>query len=333
MGQGSDEVARDRTVVDAPSKFFNPPEPQEEPADRSVAEHKARIAGKRAEMSATIECIQTKLDPQRIKNQVTTSVREATVGRAQTMFDNTRYGLMDRVRENPIPAAMAAIGLGWLLTRKPENPTSRGGYRRHWDDDYTYDEPGFTDRARGRAHDMRDRVQGTVGDVTGRAQDTIDDLRSNAQSRVDDLRSTAQSRVDDLRFSAQSRVDDVRSTAQDTMSNVQDRAGAMREQAIWQAGRARGGIEQMLEENPLAVGAIALAVGAAFGLAAPSTPKENELFGDTRDKLMDRAQSMAQEQLQRAQSVAQKVATQAQDTIKEEVGGKDEVGSQTSISS
>jgi len=144
---------------------------------------------------------------------------------------------------------------------------------------------------------------------------------------MDGLRSTAQSRVDDLRTTAQSRMEDVRTTAQDTMSTVQDRAGAVREQAMWQAGRARGGFEQMLEDNPLAVGAIALAVGAAFGLAAPSTPKENELFGDKRDKLMDRAQSMAQEQLQRAQTVAQKVATQAQDTIKEEVG------SQTSASS
>jgi ElaB/YqjD/DUF883 family membrane-anchored ribosome-binding protein len=326
MGQSSNEVARERTVVDAPSKFFNPPEPKEDPTDRSIAEHKARIAGKREEMSATIDCIQTKLDPQRIKNQVTTSVREATVGRAQTMFDNTRYGLMDRVRENPIPAAMAAIGLGWLLTRKPENPTYRGGYGR-WDDTYTYDQPGLADRARGRAQDMRDRVQGTMGDMTGRAQDTMDDMRSSAQSRMDDVRSTAQSRMDDVRSTAQDTMSTVRSTAQDTMSTVQDRAGAMREQAMWQAGRARGGIEQMLEDNPLAVGVIALAVGAAFGLAAPSTPKENELFGDTRDKLMDRAQSMAQEQLQRAQTVAQKVATQAQDTIKEEVS------SQTSTSS
>ncbi|MBV9119392.1 MAG: DUF3618 domain-containing protein [Chloroflexi bacterium] len=293
MGQGSEELTRREVILDEPSPFFNP-KPRDDSVAGDIERHKRRIEHKRAEMSATIDCIQTKLDPQRIKNQVTSSVRQATVGRAQEMFDNTRYGLFDRVRENPIPAAMAAIGIGWLLTRKPE-PT--GSYGHGYRSGAAYDETGLGDRARQRASEMSDRVQGTVGDLRGQAQDRVDDFRATAQSRIDD----------------------VTSRAQDTMAQVQSRASEMTDQARSQAIRARGGIEQMIEDNPLAVGAIALAVGAAIGLAAPSTQKENEMFGATRDRLMEQAQSKARDAMEKAQSVAQKAAGVVQEEVQNQV--------------
>jgi len=286
MGKSANEVEhRQKTVVESHSRFFNPPDREEDSsADQEIALHKARIAGKRREMSATIDGIQEKLDPQRIKNQVTASVREATVGRAQDMFNTTRYGLMDRVRANPLPAAMVAIGLGWLFTRQPDESAYRP---------YSYDD--------GRADQLRSR---------------LDDLRSTAQSRADDLRSTAQARAEDLRSTAQAHVDDVTGRAQDTVAQMQDRASAAGEQARYQASRARGSFEQLLEDNPLAVGAIALALGAAVGLAAPSTPKENEMFGEARDRLMDRAQSTARDAMQKAQRVADRAASTVQEEVR-----------------
>jgi hypothetical protein len=41
----------------------------------------------------------------------------------------------------------------------------------------------------------------------------------------------------------------------------------------------------MLQENPLAVGTLAVGVGAAVGLAIPETSKEHEVMGEARDNL------------------------------------------------
>jgi hypothetical protein len=57
----------------------------------------------------------------------------------------------------------------------------------------------------------------------------------------------------------------------------------------------------------LAVGAVALALGTAFGLSIPQTQKENEWLGDARDTFVDKAQSMASDAIDKVQQVAEKV--------------------------
>jgi hypothetical protein len=60
-----------------------------------------------------------------------------------------------------------------------------------------------------------------------------------------------------------------------------------------QQAQAQAQVRRMVSENPLLVGAGALLIGAAFGLALPETERENSLMGETRDSLVDRAQQMA----------------------------------------
>jgi hypothetical protein len=60
----------------------------------------------------------------------------------------------------------------------------------------------------------------------------------------------------------------------------------------------------MLQENPLAVGTLAVGVGAAVGLAIPETSKEHEVMGEARDNLVDKAQEKVQETQQKVQQVA-----------------------------
>jgi hypothetical protein len=55
--------------------------------------------------------------------------------------------------------------------------------------------------------------------------------------------------------------------------------------------RAQSGFAHMREEQPLVVGAIGLAVGAALGAALPKTETEDEWLGDTRDQLKERARA------------------------------------------
>jgi hypothetical protein len=79
----------------------------------------------------------------------------------------------------------------------------------------------------------------------------------------------------------------------------------MTEVAEEQIGRARDRFGEMLGDSPLAIGAIALGVGAAVGLAMPVTEQENEWLGDARDQLLGRAKEAVAEVGEQARSVAE----------------------------
>ena len=85
-----------------------------------------------------------------------------------------------------------------------------------------------------------------------------------------------------------------------------------------QAQHGAGWFSKTLQENPLAVGAMAVVFGAGLGLIAPESAYEHKLMGETRDKLADKAQSAAQDLGQKVQTVAQTVVHEAVETAKEE---------------
>ena len=63
-----------------------------------------------------------------------------------------------------------------------------------------------------------------------------------------------------------------------------------------------------MRDNPLVVGAIAVAVGAAIGLALPSTEKEDELLGEAKDRLLEGAKSVAGEALHQVEAKVDELA-------------------------
>jgi hypothetical protein len=87
-------------------------------------------------------------------------------------------------------------------------------------------------------------------------------------------------------------------------------------QRVRESGRrAQTELERLSRENPLAVAAGALLLGAAVGLAIPETERENELLGETRDSMVDRAQELARNAASRAQDVAGDLAGEAASRI------------------
>jgi hypothetical protein len=67
----------------------------------------------------------------------------------------------------------------------------------------------------------------------------------------------------------------------------------------------------MMRDNPVLVGAGALLLGAAFGMAVPETEAENEWLGETRDSVVERAQQMASDAASKVQETASQVASTA----------------------
>lgn len=112
------------------------------------------------------------------------------------------------------------------------------------------------------------------------ARDKVKDVAGSAREKVSDLGQQVADKASDLGHQ-------VADKASDLGHQVADKASELGHQATLQARRARLGFWQAMEENPLVVGAAVLALGLFIGLAIPSTDPEDELMGETRDRLLD----------------------------------------------
>jgi hypothetical protein len=96
--------------------------------------------------------------------------------------------------------------------------------------------------------------------------------------------------------------------------HLQDARGHLRDRmrTVLSTGRrAQSQLQRMLVENPLLVGAGALALGAAFGMALPETEREQEMMGQARDAVVDRAQQFVGDAADRVQARASGIADDA----------------------
>lgn len=266
---------------------------------------KIEIEETRVELTATVDAIQERLNPsvlmeqakehaqdavRDVTEQAKEAVREATVGRAEHMMSNATERasgvgatIMDTIRENPLPAALAGIGLGWLFMKR----SHRNGYNppvaAYSGDHY------WAGNANGGV--VRSSSNGGVGHVASKVQDRAGDMVGQVQDRATDMAGQVQDRATDM------------------VDHVTDTAGHLAETAQQRARRLQGRVGDILEDSPLLAGALALTVGAAIGLAVPSTEQEHELFGEKRDNLMRQVRGTAREMGHKVQRVAE----QAQD--------------------
>lgn len=194
---------------------------------------------------------------------------------ATRVADQTRYAgrsVADYASTHPLQMAMIAGGLTWWLLR------SRG-HRSSMDySDYNSDYD--TELAYGSSEpSLRERA----GEYVSTARDTVGEYAEAAKSG-----------------------------AQRATARVRDAAGtaSVRARETWQ--RTSMTVDDWVHQNPLAAGAVAVAVGAAIGLSVRSTEWENRTMGERRDRAMEAARAKARELkdnvTQRARNVADTVA-------------------------
>ena len=254
-----------------------------DPTRAEIERTRAEIERTRADMSETVDAIQDRLSPENLKEQAKDRVKEATVGRAQ----EAGSGIVGTIRQNPIPAALTGIGLGWLLVSARRQGAEQARFRRYPPAyDATYDYPP--------RYEERGSSGASPGQALGRARDSVGETASQAQERASQVAGQAQDKVGQV------------------ADRAQDRASRLGDQARYQAQRASSGFQRMLRENPLTVGALAVEAGAAIGLAILETSKEHEVMGEARDTVVEKAQEKAQDAQQRVQRVAEEAQGAAQ---------------------
>ena len=264
------------------------------------------------------------------------AVREATVGKVENMVHDARdavndagTSILDTIRDNPIPSAMVALGVGWLLFGGKKAPrraktamrTPRFGY----DDGYAYGanvgndrgQPAFIDRSRRAVGGALRQAGDGLSGVAHRVQDGANEIADRAGGMVHDVEDS----VGHLAHRATEGAARMTREARDEAMHLAREArragrGAMRS-AQAGAHRVEEGFEATMRDNPLAAGAVALAIGAAIGLALPHTTSEDELMGAAKDRLLDRAQGMAHQALQKVGESVETMTTKVDEKVQQ----------------
>lgn len=240
--------------------------------DKSPEDLEREIDAKRASISNLVDSLESRFTPGQLFDQALSY----TKGNGGEFFQN----LGTTLKNNPVPTALTGVGLAWLAMNqnKPFQPGSTssgsglGGKVSQVVDQVSQAFSGAGDRLHGAADTARDHGQSLrskAGDLSERATDSLDA----------------------------------------TASQLTDKAHDVGQRVQEQASEVKGQFEQLLKEQPLVLAAIGIALGAALGAALPSTRKEDELMGQTRDDLADTLKSKGQE----AYAVAKDTVKQATD--------------------
>ncbi|HXI16580.1 MAG TPA: DUF3618 domain-containing protein [Chloroflexota bacterium] len=272
------------------------------------------------------------------------AMRAATIGKVENMVSTTkenasglRSSIMDTVRENPIPAALVGIGLGWLFMNGSSSSSGSGSSSRTSRDRRSYgdygDRGGYDPRHSEYGAQTRYGAYGYggsgmasgAGGAGGSASGNWNDREGGAGGAVDRVKDVAGGMAGSVAGAAGQAKDTVQDaagsaagTVQDLAGRATDAAGDLADQVQYQASRVEDRFQGMLHRNPLAIGAVALGLGAAIGLALPGTRQEDELMGDMRENVMDRAQDVARDATEKVKSVAGEAKRAATDEAREQ---------------
>ena len=191
------------------------------------------------------------------------------------------------MRNNPVPIVMTLAGLTWLVassynSRQPPGQDLSSRFARS----------GVGQKLQQRAQTARERLSETAASTRDRWSATTQSARDRFASS-----DSGSGRVS-------SRLHSARDSARDRAHQVQER------------------VSTMLDEQPLVVGALAVAVGAIIGTAIPSTQYENRVLGTARDRTLSKAQQLGEQQYDSLKSSMQTGGSTSQSGVTETLAGR-----------
>jgi ElaB/YqjD/DUF883 family membrane-anchored ribosome-binding protein len=133
-------------------------------------------------------------------------------------------------------------------------------------------------------------------------------IKSKAADAGEKLKTGAAAARDQLANSWASSKDAVMGRMSETASTAQA-----------QAKRAREGLNTLLQEQPIILGALGLAVGAAIGAVLPSTEHEDRLLGPVRDKTISQIKERGAEAYEQVRDTAENAVESVRQAAKNAV--------------
>jgi hypothetical protein len=271
MGEAKDQMTTGGWSDDQPDLVAYEISTTAVTGDPEVDQLVDEIAYTRDEMTGTVEEIGDRLDPRHIVAEAKGSVRDATIGKVEEMA-TTAQDMVSNVGQT---AQETGSGIVDTIRRNPL-PAAMIGIGVTW--------LAMSNRSTGpRSSDWtsggRWNTKGSSWDTTGGSYEGSGDGMTDRVGGA---------------------VGQVQGKAGEVAGQVQQTAA----QVPYVARQVGDNAARVVQENPLAVGAVALAVGAAVGMALPTTRPEHEIMGQARDSLIGRAESAASDAMNQAEASA-----------------------------
>ncbi|VTU38499.1 hypothetical protein H6CHR_05235 [Variovorax sp. PBL-H6] len=256
--------------------------------DRSAEQIQADIQRTRADLDRTLTLLEHRLEPRRLMDQGVDYLRD---NGAREYLSN----LGRAAKEQPLPLALVGVGLAWMMMTNGRSSSSV---------------------ADGRA--FGDAVGSTAADARSRAAEGMEGLRSRAGEMSGKVSDAASQLASQTRDAAQ-RTSQGLSEAADA---ARARAAQVSEATRQGARKVRSGYDHLVNEQPLALGAIGLALGAVLAAAAPRTRQEDEWIGGTSDQLAEDAKRAGKEKLGEMQSAVSEAAAGSKEPVRASDSGE-----------
>jgi Protein of unknown function (DUF3618) len=293
MGARADAMSADAPELLPPSM----PESGYDAAGKSPEQIESDIAETRAGLGEILDAIERQLAPRHLLERGIDMVKDTMSGEPG--------GLGETLRSHPVPLALIGMGVGWLLI------SSTGGGR--------LGEVGgaLKERASDAAGQMREAMAGWGGGEAESAAHYPTDPAGYAYARQKSGEAMEQARR--AAAEAGGRIGE-------TLERGRSAGEAAWRQARGYAGGAGDRFSALLQEHPLAVGALGLLAGAVVALLLPKSAIEERVTGEAGEALRERAADLGREAAERARQVAERTVDAAGEAVKQAVDGGEQAG-------
>ena len=253
-------------------------------AGKSPHEIERDIADTRAELGMLLDEIERRLAPRQLLERGMDMLKDTMRGDAT--------GLGETLRQNSVPLALIGVGVGWMLL-------SEGTRGR------------VSARAGDLARQLRDKMKsGKTGTEPGDAavygsEELVEEPSAGyayARQKSDRVMGEAQeprSRVGDAARHGVRRAGEYAGAAGERLNDMRSRLGVL------------------VEDRPLALGALGILAGAVVALLLPRSELEDRLVGSAGETVRRRAAQLGRDAADRAQEVAERTADAAVDAVRD----------------
>ena len=264
---------------------------------KSADEIEQDIAATRGQLGAILDALEHQLAPRHLLDRGVDMLKETMTGAGGN-------GLADSLRRHPVPLALLGVGLGWMAVSMT-----------------------------GRSGRLGERVSGALHDAGQRAGELADEVREKvAEMTLGDAGESTPgpypgAEPSDYSYARQKSgeaMGEARGAVRDKMERAQAAGSAALAQARNYAGKAgeklhdaRDGLTRLIEDHPIAVGALGFVAGAVMAALLPRRDAEERLVGPAGEQLRDGAASLGREAAERAQQVAERTIDAATDAARQ----------------
>jgi broad specificity phosphatase PhoE len=265
----------------------------------------------RARLGRHLDELTSRLSPGQLIDEGLSYLRN---GQANQFMHNLTADL----RDNPLPVALAGLGLAWLAVSTGMQRNGNGQRAL-----VPYDAP---EAIASRRAEMAERARRAGEAVTRTADETEEAFNSRvaeARARVIGIKREAaetaaafadrvQQGVEAIQRNAHEAAEDLRETAAEWRDKLMAKGHEGREATAHAAQRGRefaaragSGIAETFSDNPLLLAALGVSAGALLGALLPPTEQEERLVGSAVGNAVQSARDIATDMVERGSRAAE----------------------------